>query len=245
MYSLTKGKVRQKVRTFNALVETAAHLISERKNFTVADVADLAKVGRTTAYRYFPTLDTLTAQAVLWQVTRIVADHAAAILPESFPIEQRLASLVDMSDRSTSQYETEQRTMLRLSLDDSIVPRGGPKRLGLRLELVDKAIAGLPPKLGSAAYSRLRAALCLFIGIESTVVLRDVCMLDAKQARAVKLWGAQCVLQVALGDIAKAPKRKTGKSIRSRKYAQQSASVGSRTGGSARTSRRHATRIPK
>jgi AcrR family transcriptional regulator len=200
MYSLDKGKVHQKVRTFNALVEIAAGLLSKGQSFTIAEVADLAKVGRTTAYRYFPTLEALTAHAALWRINRIEANDIEGILPDSFPVEERLASLIRRNDESTSLHEAEYRTMLRLSLDGPAGAIGQPKRLGLRTDLVDKVIGCLEPVLGRSAYRRLRAALCMFVGVESTIVMKDVCLLDPKQAREVKLWGAQCILQAALAD---------------------------------------------
>src|SRR5436190_7594594 len=71
---LTSGRANQKARTYQALVEAAMSFVREGRDFSIADVADAARVGRTTAYSYFPTKETLFAQAVSAVVVR--ADYA-------------------------------------------------------------------------------------------------------------------------------------------------------------------------
>src|SRR5262249_15322283 len=53
------GRVNQKRRTRAALVEAAKQLVGEGVTPTVAQAAEAALVSRTTAYRYFPTQDSL------------------------------------------------------------------------------------------------------------------------------------------------------------------------------------------
>jgi len=55
------------------------------------------------------------------------------------------------------------------------------------------------------------AALSLFIGIESSVVLRDVCLLSVEKAREVKIWGASAILSAALAEAEQATKTKPAK----------------------------------
>ena len=117
MAYLFGGRVNQKLLTRMALVEVAAQMIRERKRFTVADVADLAKVGRTTAYRYFPTLGLLLAHAALWAVTEAEKNRFENALKKNETFHERLKSFVEVSDKSTVVHEAEHRTMLRLSLE--------------------------------------------------------------------------------------------------------------------------------
>jgi AcrR family transcriptional regulator len=145
---LTKGRVRQKLRTRNKLVEVAAQLIGERKTFIIGDVADAVQVGRATTYRYFPKLESLTANAVLWQLTRIETSGTDQILDDTHPPKERLGSLVEMSDRSTSEYEVEQRTMSRLSFEATPGLKTLPQRSGFRTEMIDMAIGDLKQRLG-------------------------------------------------------------------------------------------------
>ena len=65
------GRVNQKLRTRDTLVNVAAEFIRRGKDFSVADVADRARVSRPTAYRYFSTPELLRAQATLFAAGRI------------------------------------------------------------------------------------------------------------------------------------------------------------------------------
>src|SRR5258706_3667533 len=80
MSNLDGGRVNQKLRTHLDLVECAAQFVREGKAFTVAEVADRAKVGRTTAYRYFPTVEALIAHASLHATTQVAKDSIDAAL---------------------------------------------------------------------------------------------------------------------------------------------------------------------
>jgi hypothetical protein len=42
--------------------------------------------------------------------------------------------------------------------------------------------------------------MCLCVGIESVVVLRDVCGLEAKEAEEVARWAAFTLLKASLGE---------------------------------------------
>lgn len=193
------GRVNQKQRTRNALVEVAARFVHEGRTFTVADVADEAMIGRTTAYRYFPKLESLIAHASLYAITNLEQKGVAQALEAMDSSERRLVALVDASDRSAEEHGHLYRTMLRMSLNagsDEMLPR----RSGIRRVALDSAIGSLRPRLGEAGYERLVAALSLFMGIESVIVLQDVCLLEPAQARHVKLWGARALLEVALAE---------------------------------------------
>src|SRR5436190_24245018 len=67
---LTSGRANQKARTYQALVEAAMAFVREGRDFSIADVADADRVGRTTADSYFPTKEALFAQAVSALVVR-------------------------------------------------------------------------------------------------------------------------------------------------------------------------------
>src|SRR5689334_4951516 len=110
----TTGRTRQKHRTREALVAAARQLVTaEGRAPTVAEAAEAAGVSRTTAYRYFPT-----------QRELLMAAHpevvATSMLPDdagSDP-EQRLEAAVRGFMAMVADTEPQQRTMLRLSLQD-------------------------------------------------------------------------------------------------------------------------------
>lgn len=65
-------------RTGVAILEAATHLLAERGDATMADVADAAGVGRTTVYRHFPTREVLLGS--MW---RRAVDEAAEQLADA------------------------------------------------------------------------------------------------------------------------------------------------------------------
>jgi len=202
---LRTGRVNQKRRTRDTLVATAADLVGRGISFSVADVADLAKVGRTTAYRYFPTHEMLLAHATLWKVAHIESEEFKKVLRDEAEPAQRLTSVLTESDRSTTKYNREYRAMLRLSLDpESVLDSRVPRRGQIRQERIASALEPLAKQLGRKKLDRLTAALCLFAGIESSVVLQDICMLSADEAKRVKLWASSLLLQGAIGEAKQA-----------------------------------------
>jgi AcrR family transcriptional regulator len=201
MSNLDGGRTNQKMRTYIDLVECAAQFVREGKTFTVADVADRAKVGRTTAYRYFPSVEMLIAQASLHATTEVEKDSIGAAVESKASAEERLRAVIEASDKSVADHEYLYRTMLRMSLaGDGTHKDLLPHRVGARKGVLGLAIGSLRAQLGDKRFERLTAALSLFLGIESTVVLKDVCMLPANKARDVKVWAAGVLLAAALAE---------------------------------------------
>ena len=97
----------------------------------------MAGVGRTTAYRYFPTYDTLVAHAVVWKLTEAEEQHFKYSVDNDLPPDELLRFIVEMSHASTHEHSGEYRAMLRLSLDDRSQKGKGETlvRPGRRVEL--------------------------------------------------------------------------------------------------------------
>jgi AcrR family transcriptional regulator len=225
MSNLTGGRTNQKLRTHLALVEAAAQLVREGKTFTVAEAADRARVGRTTAYRYVPSVETLVVHASLYAITEVEKQSIGAALESKTSVDNRLRAVIEASDQSIADHEHLYRTMLRLSLNAE-TSEDGPRRAGVRKEVLDSAIGALRKQLGEKHYERLTAALSLFLGIEAAVVLRDVCMLPPEKARDVKVWGASQILEGALREAARSARaRSTEKPARASSGKKQTAAA--------------------
>jgi len=199
MSNLIGGRTNQKLRTHIALVECAAQLVKAGKTFTVAEVADIARVGRTTAYRYFPTVEQLVVHASLHAITEVEKQSIVTELEGSTSPYERLRRVIEASDRSINEHEHLYRTMLVHSVNgDNQRDNDLPRRSGARKAVLDSAIGSLKRELGERRYERLTATLSLFLGIEAAVVLRDVCLVSDEEAREIKVWGANVILQAAL-----------------------------------------------
>jgi len=134
------GRTRQKQRTRNDLVAAARELISQGGSVpTIEEAAAAASVSRTTAYRYFRS-----------QRELLVAAHPGIELTSLLPAdigedpEIRLLTVVRAFIEMVLEFEPQQRTMLRLSLEASTVPSQLPLRKGRAIGWFEDALSGFP-----------------------------------------------------------------------------------------------------
>jgi AcrR family transcriptional regulator len=187
-------------RTRGVMIEAATRLLSEGASPSVTEVADAAGVSRATAYRYFPTQESLLAAV-------IVPDLEAALAAEALPeeLESRFGAAFATIWSSYIEHEAAYRTMLRRGLErppgESVEreEEAGSIRAGRRVRWLRNALAPVRERMDEESFERLVAAMCLCVGIESLVVLRDVCGLEAEEAEEVARWAAFALLGSSLG----------------------------------------------
>ena len=170
----------------------------------MAEAAVQAGVSRATAYRYFP-----TQQALLVELTDVtpsvtsVEELLASLTTDD--VEERLLLLLDTFGSSLLAHEDELRRALWVYLDTWLRNRrngveGPPAvREGRRMRWLDAVLEPLQD-LPDEQRRRLRAALALTLGIDSVVVMKDVCRLDDDEALAVLRWAATAVLRAGLDE---------------------------------------------
>ena len=197
---LSIGRVNQKLRTRDALVAVAVEMIRRGVSISVTDVADAARVSRTTAYRYFPTSELLAAHATLQAAGDSESQHLHDVAIGPGESRDKLEQIIVGSDAMTAAHEAAYRSMLRLSLDASNEKGELIRRPAYRRKWLEDALADTRSELGAPLFNRLTAALSLFCGIEAFVVLQDICHLKPEEAREVKRWAAQTLLQSALAE---------------------------------------------
>ncbi|HEY2598023.1 MAG TPA: TetR/AcrR family transcriptional regulator [Candidatus Dormibacteraeota bacterium] len=190
------GRTRQKQRTRSALIAAARELVGEGVTPTVDAAATKATISRTTAYRYFPN-----------QRTLLLAAHpemeAQSLLPDSAP--QDVAIRLDMVIAAflglIVDTETQQRTMLRLSLEPDPRDRGDlPLRKGRAVGWIAEALAPLRARLSDRDLRRLAIAIRSVAGIEALVWLTDIAGLSRQEAVDLMRWSARALLRSALAD---------------------------------------------
>lgn len=197
------GRVNQKRRTRAAIVEAAKQLVDDGVTPTVAQAAGAALVSRTTAYRYFPTQDSLLLElAVDVDVDEVEALAASPLASGDTPAS-RATAIVELLNRHVYADELRYRQLLRTYLDLGLAARAGGDdepvvRVGRRVRWYDETLAPLRAELGDEAVDRLIAALSLLAGSEAMVVLRDVCRLGADDALAVTRWAADALVAATL-----------------------------------------------
>lgn len=185
------GRASQKGRTRAALVDAARSLVSEGDVPTVDTVAERANISRTTAYRYFPNQRALLGAAH--------PETAASSLLGDDPPEDaatRLDLVMREFTRILLETESQQRTMLRLSLEDS--PGDLPLRQGRAIGWITEALEPLTGKLPDEELRRLVLAVRSVCGIEALVWLTDIGGLSATEAAELMRWSAASLLRSAV-----------------------------------------------
>jgi AcrR family transcriptional regulator len=188
------GRTGQKRRTREALVVAARELVARGLVPTIEDAAANAEISRTTAYRYFPNQRTLLAAAH-------PETAATSLLPEDPPTDpaERLAAVVATLTSSLLANEAQQRTMLRLSLEqdrDANAPL--PLRQGRAIGWFAEALAPLSDRLSEAQLHRLVLAIRSAVGVEALVWLTDVAGLSSEEAVELMRWSGSALLRSAL-----------------------------------------------
>ena len=184
------GRTNQKRRTRDALVAAARSIVAEGRTPTVEEVAEAAAISRTTAYRYFP-----SQRALLGAAHPETA--VESLLPDDAPddVAARLDIVVAAYTRTILDNESQQRTMLRLSLEADPEERSQlPLRQGRVIKWLEEALAPLQPQLPRSEVHRLAIAIRSATGIEALSWLTDVAGLSREDATALMRWSAHAML---------------------------------------------------
>lgn len=183
-------RINQKRRTRTELLRAARDLAEGGRQPSVAEVADHAGISRATAYRYFSAPEEMIREAVLDAVanTITIEPPQAGAGPET--VDVQVQSLVGRIFDMVIDNEV----MFRALLASTVTGDGIAKRGGRRIGWLTDTLEPLRPHLPPGDFKKLVSALSLLTGIETIVVLKDVCGLDAADARETTLWAAKTLL---------------------------------------------------
>lgn len=195
------NRANQKQRTRAAIVDAAISLLRGGVRPTVAEAAAVAKVSRATAYRYFPTQESLMVEAAAIGPVDTI-ERLLEELPGSDAHSRVLVLQAAFNDLVTTE-ENAMRLALRAYLDNWFAAREQGEstpdiREGRRIRWIATALGAARVDLTPKDRRRLEAALALTMGIEPLVVLKDVCRMQADEARSVLRWAAATLLDAAL-----------------------------------------------
>jgi AcrR family transcriptional regulator len=191
---------RQKNRTRKTLLDAAAELIRQGREPTVAEVAEVGEVSRATAYRYFPSQESLLADMRMFAPEGPAAMFEKVTLETTDPVE-RVGVLARQVAEWAFQNEPELRTWLRLSLD----PETGVRRPGHRIRWIAEALQPLQGKVDAATFERLSSALTLVLGIDPVIPLTDFAKLPAAQGIEVIEWAARTLVRSVVDEAVPGP----------------------------------------
>jgi AcrR family transcriptional regulator len=186
-----------------AIVEAAQAILDRGETPTVASAAEEALVSRTTAYRYFPTQESLllelTVTVGLKELEQFVAHP-----PEAMAVDEQVLAVVDRWNSQIFDNEALYRSTIRFYMDAWLArdrtpgAEALPFREGRRSQWLHTLLEPLRDDYDRESLDRLRAAMCLVTGGEAMTVMRDVCRLERADALAVMHWAAETLLAAGL-----------------------------------------------
>jgi AcrR family transcriptional regulator len=190
------GRVNQKLRTRNAILQTAVDLMRTGHEVTMLEVAKAALVSEATAYRYFPDLASLLQEAMVGQMPT-PAEALREVADSRDPVE-RIAAATEHLLRLTLTYQGATRAMIAATITR---PSTAAARPGMRFGLIDYALAPLDETLGAAdpeALAQLKNDLAVVVSAEALFCLTDLCRLTPEDAIASAVHTATTLTRAAL-----------------------------------------------
>jgi AcrR family transcriptional regulator len=190
------GRPNQRRRTRKDLLDAAARLVKQGRNPTLEEIAEEALVSRATAYRYFPNVEALLVEAsfdiAIPGPDDLFGDRAA----------DDPAARVQLVDTALHDVilanEAPLRMMLVHSLQHAMGVGEAPVRQNRRTPLIEAALKPHRHQFTAGSLDTLTKALALVIGTEGMVVIKDVLQLDDADARKVKRWAIQALVEAAM-----------------------------------------------
>lgn len=187
------GRANQRNRTRRDLLEAALRVSEGGRTPSLDDIAEEARVSRATAYRYFPSVEDLLAEASL----HVAFPGLDCLSRASDDPVERLMVVDEAVDRMIVANETALRVMIASASKFPLQAQDLPARQNRRLPLIEAALAPAQSQFTPEAFRRLTSALSLVIGTEAMLVLKDVLGLTPTQARDVRRWTIRGLVEAA------------------------------------------------
>lgn len=213
-----EGRKNQKARTRTALLQAAVELLREGKSPSMPQAADRAMVSIATAYRYFPSADTLwweaSTEAVQFQP--LLSDALARAEVAGADPQARLEAIIRVVMFHMLDDQVPYRRIAKTSLEqwfeqlDAGESDRPPVREGRRNELIVKALAPLDGKLTQNELDRVAQVLGLVVGTEAMIALTDGVGLDARSAKIALVDAGRWLLAGALAELVQKDPRPSG-----------------------------------
>lgn len=188
----------QKRRTRKDLLQAAATLMKQGRRPSLDEVAEEALVSRATAYRYFPSIEALLAEASADMLT----PEPAQLFTGDEPTDP--VARVEKVDAALHDMVLANESALRLMLANALQQgTGGERDAGLplrqnrRTPLIEAALEPARKQFKPSDCDMLGKALAMVIGTEGMIVCKDVLQLPDAEARMVKRWAIRALVEAA------------------------------------------------
>ena len=189
----TTGRPAQRRRTRRAIIAATTRLLSEGKTPTIDEIAAAADVARRTVYIHFPTLDQLVLDA---SMGAMASSEVEAEFEPDADVADRVDAIVDTLYRHAEEWLPLGRRMVALTAAAPSID--GPRRGQRRVDWIERAVEPLRDRLSDEQRDRLVSSLCIVLGWEAMIVLKDIRGHAPQREREVNSWAAQALVRAML-----------------------------------------------
>lgn len=167
-------RTNQKNRTREALLAAARELMSDGESVTLAKVAERAKTGRATVYRYFSDPGVLALDATL----DIEVIPTAKLLEGLTDVRERVNAVaryyLDFSREHEAYFRQFLAESLKASMQAGTVNMRGARRVAAFSEALEPVRKSMTPR----DYEDLTSRLAMTTGMEQFIILEDILRVD-------------------------------------------------------------------
>lgn len=190
---IQSGRKTQKLKTRDKILKSTQLLLGKHKDITLEDVAKNAEISRATIYRYYSSIDILTAEAILDLNT--ISPEELFEEVQNKELNEAILAIQEYYNQLTIDHEAGFRKYMSvvLNADQSDKMRGARRKKTLMMLLKKKA-----KNLKSKELENLANLSTVLMGIEAFVVTKDVCGLNNEQSKELLNWGLLLILEKVL-----------------------------------------------
>lgn len=190
-----KKLVGTRAKTFNALMDTAMHMLEEGWFPSITELAEAAGVSRATAYRYFPTQSDLVAYVVDESLGPIKTWES-----DEKTVSKRIEGLLHFTYRQLEMHEGALRAALQVSLQQWAATRAQkptkvPLVRGNRRRLLAMVASPWKDKVSEDDFNRFLHGFSVIYGTEVFLVLKDIWGLELDEIQNVVQWMGKAMVR--------------------------------------------------
>lgn len=183
---LDSGRIKQKMKTREKLLDAANRILVEGGTLTIEQVAKRAEVSKATAYRYFSSKEVLQKEASLHTKSE-KKEHLFSGYPDE-DLKGRVEKLIEYHYNVLTENEVEFRLFLSAVIKESVQNKENYSRAGRRIMLIEEALKPLRKTTSEEQFERVLTAISVVLGIESLTILKDLCHLGNEEILETWKW---------------------------------------------------------
>ncbi len=190
------GRINQKLKTRNKIIKSAQQFLAQGQSFTLEDVASASGVSRATIYRYYSSLEALSAEVAL--DLNIQSPEEIYEAHKHLPVQEMILEIQEYINRFSIDNEAAFRKFLSIAIaGESPETKRGARRVSTMNLVFQKE------KLGTenSEIRNLIHIATVLMGMEALIVTKDVCRLGDEQSMELLRWGLDKILQATLTQL--------------------------------------------